>query len=439
MIINTDETNPFALVFSLLQVIEEAGFAARLVGGCVRDKLLGLAPKDYDVATDALPEEVMTVLSRGSIKVRTLPTGLKHGTVTALLQNLSVEITTLRRDIATHGRRADVAFGKDFRADAARRDFTINAMSMDRHGRVFDYFSGQEHLRQRLVVFVGDAQTRIQEDYLRIMRSFRFQARFGFHTTPDALEAIKDHRQGLVDISAERLTSEWLQIFAEASFLTVLPEMIHTGVYEMFFPTTTEGLTLSLQDLYQEIFPRLLPPWKPLAGLTVPLLLHSLVQENPNAQAAVLVSLKLSKRLLHGRTALVKSLWDLASLTKATPAQIMERLDRLEQSCGENAWEELAHPLWQGMSKIAGEEPKLKLLTIGLSHTEEVLRKNGHRRLAKLPLSTPEVQKILAINGGKILGEALLALRNSYRDGLWSSAKEGALWLERWKKRNREK
>ena len=149
---------------------------ARLVGGCVRDTLAGLEVADIDLATPDAPADVIAALEQAGL--RALPTGLAHGTVTALAEGRGFEITTLRHDLQTDGRHAVVAFTDDWRADAARRDFTINAMSATPDGTLFDYFDGAADLQAGRVRFVGDAATRIAEDYLRILRFFRFFARY---------------------------------------------------------------------------------------------------------------------------------------------------------------------------------------------------------------------------------------------------------------------
>ena len=151
---------------------------ARYVGGAVRDTLLGITVKDIDIATPIEPREVMRRLKAAGIRV--IPTGIDHGTVTALLDGGPVEITTLRRDVSTDGRRATVAFASEWQDDAARRDFTINALYADPvTAQVFDYFAGLDDLKAHRVRFIGDAAQRIREDHLRILRYFRFQARFG--------------------------------------------------------------------------------------------------------------------------------------------------------------------------------------------------------------------------------------------------------------------
>jgi poly(A) polymerase/tRNA nucleotidyltransferase (CCA-adding enzyme) len=186
---------------------------ARIVGGAVRDALAGREVADVDLATPRPPEDVVAALRAAGLKFS--PTGLDHGTVTAISHHRGFEVTTLRKDVATDGRRAVVAFTKDFAEDAARRDFTINAMSMTPDGAVFDYFSGISDLRAGRVRFVGAAATRIAEDFLRILRFFRFHARYGFGA-PDAeaVAAIRDGVPGIAKLSAERVWSELKRILA---------------------------------------------------------------------------------------------------------------------------------------------------------------------------------------------------------------------------------
>jgi poly(A) polymerase len=194
---------------AVLAALTADGSEARFVGGCVRDTLLDphRDPHDLDLTTPEPPDRVMALLARQGIRV--IPTGIEHGTVTARLAHHSFEITTLRRDVSTDGRRATVAFTADFREDAARRDFTINAMSCDGSGGLFDYFGGHEDLRAGRVRFVGEPRQRIREDYLRILRWFRFFARFG-REPPDgaALAACTSEAEGIDRLSGERLHRE---------------------------------------------------------------------------------------------------------------------------------------------------------------------------------------------------------------------------------------
>ncbi len=184
----------------------------RLVGGAVRDELLRLAGSDVDLATRLRPEEVVERLGRARIKA--VPTGIAHGTVTAVVAGEPIEITTLRRDVSTDGRRATVSFTDDWREDAARRDFTINALSADPiSGELFDYFGGLADLGERRVRFIGDPLERIAEDHLRILRYFRFHARFGA-AEPDsaALEACTQRANDLMALSRERIADELIKL-----------------------------------------------------------------------------------------------------------------------------------------------------------------------------------------------------------------------------------
>lgn len=163
-------------VKTLGELFSRNGFEIRVVGGAVRDVALGKSPKDIDLATDATPQEMQKMFDRAMIKH--IPTGIEHGTLTAVLNNEPYEITTLRADTETDGRHAEVKFVKSWEEDAKRRDLTYNAMSMDIEGNLYDYFGGMDDLQDKVSKFVGDAEQRIKEDYLRILRYFRFKADF---------------------------------------------------------------------------------------------------------------------------------------------------------------------------------------------------------------------------------------------------------------------
>ncbi len=191
----------------LIEALTAAGGPARLVGGCVRDAVLGLPAKDLDIATPLPPEEVARALTAAGAKA--IPTGIEHGTFTAIADGHAFEITTLRRDMSTDGRRAVVAFTDDWAADAARRDLTFNALSADLDGRIHDLTGGLADLRAGVVRFVGDPARRIVEDYLRIPRYFRFFARFGRKPpSPETMGALKANMAGVDQLSGERLRSE---------------------------------------------------------------------------------------------------------------------------------------------------------------------------------------------------------------------------------------
>jgi poly(A) polymerase len=207
----------------------------RWVGGAVRDTLLGCAVKDIDAATPLEPAQVIDRLEAAGI--RTIPTGIDHGTVTAILGGGNAEITTLRRDVATDGRRATVAFARDWRDDAARRDFTINALYADPETlAIHDYFGGIEDLAARRVRFIGDARQRIREDHLRILRYFRFQARFGSELDPQAAEACAELAPTLKGLSRERVGWELQNLLALADPAPTVSRMRELGVLPVVLP-----------------------------------------------------------------------------------------------------------------------------------------------------------------------------------------------------------
>lgn len=210
---------------AVAKLLEDAGHAARLAGGSVRDRLLGLTPKDYDIATGALPEQVTAILQKHKIKV--IPTGIQHGTVTACTNSGNVEITTLRVDEQTDGRHATVSFtGEDFELDARRRDFTVNALYEDTGGNIYDYVGGKSDLESKTLRFVGDAKKRIEEDALRIMRFFRFWGQLGFAPdSGDTLQVIKAHGLLLKNLSRERISAELYKLLISAKPTQALEAM----------------------------------------------------------------------------------------------------------------------------------------------------------------------------------------------------------------------
>jgi len=208
----------------------------RYVGGAVRDALLGLPVSDLDLATALLPDEVSRRVKAAGFKVA--PTGIAHGTVTAVLPGGPVEVTTLRRDVTTDGRRATVAFTDDWREDAARRDFTINALSADPiDGKVHDYFGGLDDIQVGLVRFIGDPLARIAEDHLRILRFFRFHARFG-EGRPDqaGLEACTARANDLMALSRERIAQELLKLLAVIEPVPTVALMVERGIFVPVIP-----------------------------------------------------------------------------------------------------------------------------------------------------------------------------------------------------------
>ncbi len=220
-------------------------FDARLVGGCVRDALLGLESTDIDVAVAAPPEEISQHLKQQGIKV--IPTGIEFGTITAVIHHQGFQITSLRQDVKTDGRHAQVSFGTDWLEDAKRRDFTINALSLDSKGTLYYYFNGQDDLKAGCIRFIGDADQRIREDYLRILRYYRFLAYFG-KGNPLPIPALHKLRAGLKQLSVERIQQEILKLLASPAPHLALKLMAEDGIFETLYDHSVD-----LKFLYQLI------------------------------------------------------------------------------------------------------------------------------------------------------------------------------------------
>jgi poly(A) polymerase len=216
-------------VARLLATLGRDGEEARVVGGAVRNTLLRLPVAEIDVATTAVPEEVVRRVEAAGWKA--VPTGIEHGTITVVIDSHPFEVTTLREDVETFGRKAKVMFGRDWRADAERRDFTINALSASAEGEVFDYVGGLDDIAARGVRFIGDPQQRIAEDYLRILRFFRFHANFA-EGVPDAagLHACIKARAGLDSLSRERVRMELLKLFVALRAAPTVAIMAESGL-----------------------------------------------------------------------------------------------------------------------------------------------------------------------------------------------------------------
>lgn len=237
---------------ALFAALDPEGNSARYVGGAVRDTLLGVAVKDIDIATQHEPAEVIARLNSASI--RTVPTGIAHGTVTALLNGGPAEITTLRRDVSTDGRHATVAFSRNWQDDAARRDFTINALYADpRSLEITDFFGGIADLTARRVRFIGVAEDRIREDYLRILRYFRFQARFGaLPADAPAEAACAALAPGMKALSRERVGWELQLLLALPDPAPTVVRMAELGVLREVLPEVAPDGLAALADLVAE-------------------------------------------------------------------------------------------------------------------------------------------------------------------------------------------
>ncbi|PWR23286.1 CCA tRNA nucleotidyltransferase [Zavarzinia compransoris] len=306
-----------APVRAVVAALTARGGQVRFVGGCVRDALLGLEPHDIDIATADQPEAVMALARAAGLKV--VPTGIDHGTVTVIADHCPVEVTTLRRDVETDGRHAVVAFTGDWAADAARRDFTINALYADPDGTLFDPVGGAADLAAGRVRFIGTPEARLAEDYLRGLRFFRFHARFAVGPADAAaLAAIAAARDELRRLSAERIAAELLKILALPRAPAAVDLMAQAGVLAVLLP---EAGLARLHRVHA------------LAGGDGLLLLSALLPDDPAVAGAVASRLRLS-RAERARMAAAADVFDLDGGTDALKTLIYRRgrqavLDRL--------------------------------------------------------------------------------------------------------------
>ncbi len=228
----------------ILRMLTAEGGTARVVGGAVRNALLGRPVKDIDVATDVLPEDVMRLANGAGLQA--IPTGLAHGTVTVIAGRTPYEVTTLRRDLGTDGRRATVAFTSDWVADAERRDFTINALYCDPAGRLFDFVDGLTDLDARRVRFIGRPEDRIEEDFLRILRFYRFTAEYGEgRIDAEGNAACMALQEGLERISAERIRAETVRLLVAPYALIALSEMDEAGILRRILGRSPDLMTFA--------------------------------------------------------------------------------------------------------------------------------------------------------------------------------------------------
>ena len=291
---------------------------ARIVGGAVRDTLLGIDTADVDLATTHSPEQVIDLLE--AAKIKAVPTGIKHGTITAVANDEVYEVTTLRRDLDTDGRHAVVAFTDDWREDAGRRDFTINALYADpASGELFDYFGGIADLEERRVRFIGDPLTRIAEDHLRILRFFRFLARFGDAPDQAGLKACTERTNDLMALSRERIANELLRLLVAPRAPEVVALMIEHGIFAPVLPEIVDVLRLAALAKREETAGIDQDPIRRLAAV---------LPSDPAVAAAVGARLKLSnlqRRRLESATGPVDA--DPRALTYRLGAELA--IDRL--------------------------------------------------------------------------------------------------------------
>lgn len=313
----------------LFAVLAAAGGEGRVAGGAVRNALLGEEVTEIDVATTLSPEQVTQACSAAGLGVH--PTGIDHGTVTVVVDHHPFEVTTLRHDVETDGRRATVKFTDDWEADALRRDFTMNALYCDARGTIFDFVKGLPDVMSRRVIFVGDPEQRIREDYLRILRFFRFHARYG-HGAPDAagLAACARLRPGLDGLSAERIRQEMFKLMSAPGAVATLKLMAERGILGQLLPYTEE--------------------WRVLGRLPAdPLLRLAVLAQDP-------LAMRERWRLSNHEAARLEAI---AALLPPSPALRPQEQRVVLYQLGAEAWRDLVRIAW-ARSDAALDDPRWK-------------------------------------------------------------------------------
>lgn len=239
--------------FYILNTLEENGYRARIVGGAVRNFLLNKPIKDIDIATSATLQQVTLVFAKTNIPI--IPIGERYGTVMLRYRDKSYEITTLREDVKSFGRQAEVKFTDSFEIDSFRRDFTINALYMDKNGELFDYHNGLRDISSKNIRFIGNAYTRIQEDYLRVFRYFRFVSQYGeYKVNSGYLEIIHELKDKLLTLSSERILNELINIFSSDDSYRIVKPM--SDIFQTLFATYEDPLAVCHEiGIFQELSP----------------------------------------------------------------------------------------------------------------------------------------------------------------------------------------
>lgn len=386
---------------AVLNALSAGDISARFVGGCVRDALIGRTISDIDLATEAPPERVMERLTKAGLKV--IPTGIAHGTVTAVCGGTPYEITTLRRDVETDGRRAVVAFTDDWEADAARRDFTMNALSLEPNGKVHDPFGGVNDLEEGRVRFVGEPRQRILEDILRLLRYFRFYAHYG-KPPPDgpSLAACRELAYLLPRLSAERVRVELLKLLAAPDPAPVIRLMRSEGVMDHFL---AHGTAVDRLDRMVAIEAGL--------GICDPLRrLAALLPVDGDTAAHLAKGLRLSNLERSRLVAMVEP-----------PAKLSPALDgpgrrRKLYKVGANAWPDLVLSAWAD-SRAAVDDPQWRDLYDEMQGWDR----------PRFPVTGRDLKK-MGVDQGEIVGRLLRAAEDWWVAGDFRADKKECLgWI----------
>lgn len=384
----------------VMQAFADESFNCRAAGGWVRDQLLNKVSQDIDLATDATPEQIQQVARKQRWK--SVPTGIDHGTVTIVFGGRHFEVTSLREDVSTDGRHAIVSFGTSFRADAERRDFTVNALYCDLHGQLYDYVGGLRDLATRTLRFVGDPEQRIREDYLRGLRFFRFLAQLDFMPDTNSLDAIAANTEGFPKLSRERITQELKKLLSAKHPDQALKLLQGAGLWPltMLAPAPERALPKFNDD-----------------NLSATLWL---------ARLAYLLSLSSSKIV----TAKFIASWRLAK-KEGELLQYFFNFITQPPTAADAALVDLAQmeKTWVGGQSLADD-----LLAICRWHPQAPpfaswLQQYGDRRHASMPIDGNWLQENLQLAPGPHLKTMLTVLKYSYLKGEWTRPEEALIIL----------
>ncbi len=401
----------------ILETLNGAGYSSMFAGGCVRDRLLKLTPKDYDVATAATPDQSMALFSEKGFRV--VPTGFDHGTITVVTRSGPVEVTTLRRDVATDGRHAVVDFnGATFETDAARRDFTINALFEDSAGQIHDFHGGIDDIKTKTLRFVGSPQQRIREDYLRILRFFRFWARLGFTPDQAALPALSREASGLSRISQERITQELWQTLSADHAGEPVASMNELGVMKIILPEATGSENLQkIIFIDAESTPTNVRPWNQLCillGIT-----KGKIWTKPSLQALA-KRLRFSERQSRILSDIILGWQHLAVMSRQTSVAL-EFVDHMEHHDPSHAVLNFFAPAWAFLARHAHDPSRQEMITFVIT-TETTF---GDRRKSPLPVTGHDVVVTIPGISGPEIGELVEKLKLAFYNGEWRTRQEG--------------
>lgn len=371
-------------LFKLTDAVEAAGGELRLVGGCVRDHVMGHSARELDAATTLTPDLITKAAQAARFKV--IPTGIDHGTVTIVLPERTIEVTTLRKDTACDGRHAEVAYTNSWQEDAARRDFTINALYMDKYGTIYDYHDGQKDMVQQHVRFIGDAQQRIEEDALRILRFYRFLATHGKAPVDAVAQAACITKRSMItQLSGERIAQEMRKLFAAPDALISLQALSKAQIDLLLIDAP---LALASWHMLRAVEQHedLAPDWMVRLLALIDLARAAMVVEH------VIVRWKLSNR-------------DSAMLRLLANSVLLSDEDGT-----------LSHKKYL---RAHGREAYVKLLTLSaahglLSHLDEWSALANHWVVPEFPVSSKALMELGY--EGKALGEALKALEARWEE-----------------------